>query len=187
MKKNKKIKSKINKTKLFKRFLKENGIFAYYKRAVDKNIKIRTFFNTTKPIDYITDAPTKNELDKIALQVYNPQWKLICNIGFDKEKIVNEFILFLKKRNLYDTYINEFNTEYTRSIVLHEQDMMQRGWRRNGVVEPLIDQEFKTWENLNPELYIEFTPFIKHTHENCTMWQTVNKRWKEHLAKISNN
>ena len=186
MKKKKIITSKINKTKLFKRFLKENGIFAYYKRAVDKNIKIKTFFNSTKPIDYITEAPTQNELDKIALQAYNPQWKLTCNIGFNKEEIINQFILFLKKRNLYDTYINEFNTEYTRSIVLHEQDMIQRGWRRNGV-EPLIDQEFKTWENLNPELYIEYTPLIKHTHEKCTMWQTVNERWKEHLAKISNN
>lgn len=185
MKKKKKITSKINKTKLFKRFLKENGIFAYYKRAVDKNIKIKTFFNSTKPIDYLTDTPTKNELDKIALQAYNSQWKLTCNIGFNKEEIINQFILFLKKRNLYDTYINEFDTDYTRNRVTQEQVMIQRGWRRNGV-EPLIDQEFKTWENLNPELYIDYTTLINNTHENYTMWQTVNKRWKEHLAKIIN-
>ena len=77
------------------------------------------------------------------------------------------------------------NTEYTRSKVLHEQDMIQRGWRRNGI-EPLIDQEFKSWENLNPELYIDYTALINSTYENCAMWQTVNKRWKEHLAKIIN-
>jgi hypothetical protein len=63
--------------------------------------------------------------------------------------------------------------------------MIQRGWRRNGV-EPLIDQEFKTWESLNPELYIEFTPLINSTYKNRIIWDKVNKRWKEHLAKITN-
>ena len=173
-------KNKINKTKLFKRFLKENGIFAYYKRVVDKSIKINEFFRVTPPIDYISETPTIEKLDKASLMAYNPQWKILCNIGYNKDLIVNEFILFLKKRGLYEEYIKNFDKGYTGNIVEHQRRMINNGWYNSTTIEPLIDAEYKSWENLNPLLYIQYTKL----YYDEPKWKTLDIRWKEQLSKI---
>jgi len=183
---------KPNAIKQFKRFLKDNGIFHYYKTNIKPKEGIREFFKHTNPNNLFIEPPinpnlTKEEATYVSnyLKTYSATWNVYKNIYPNIDEIKNKFILFLKKRNIYDLYNNCVSPYYINQRIIFETRM--NAWRDTNR-EPIVINELNnntySWEQLNPKFYLTDAFNIEDTVKDKLFWTELDKKWQKELSKI---
>ena len=188
----KKKKKSITPSKCFKRFLKEYQLFPYYQKVIKPNKGIKEFFKTTNPTDYLNDPPITNTLNideqlnaKNILKSYLNDWETYLNIMPYIEDIKYKFIMFLKKRNAYELYLNCFNPYYINKQIQYLNTLAQ--WRRMRQ-EPIAIENpdnIISWEQINPKFYLTYTFDITYTIKPESFWTELNDKWQKELNKIT--
>jgi hypothetical protein len=188
----KKKKKSISPSKQFKRFLKEHQLFPYYQKVVKPNKGIKEFFKTTNPMDYLGDPPITNKFSKEEqlyaknfLKSYLYDWETYLNIIPYIEDIKYKFIMFLKKRNAYELYLNCFNPYYVNEKIIYLNTLAQ--WRRMRT-EPIVIERpdnITSWEQINPKFYLLYTFNIQYTIKPESFWTELNDKWQKELNKIT--
>lgn len=189
----KKKKKSITPSKCFKRFLKEHQLFPYYQKVVKPNKGIKEFFKITNPMDYLNEPPITNKLTKEEqfyakniLKSYINDWETYLKIMPYIEDIKYKFIMFLKKRNAYELYLNCFNPYYINQKIQYFNTITQ--WRRTRT-EPIVIEtpdNITSWEQINPKFYLVYTFDITYTIKTADYWKELNDKWQIELNKLIN-
>lgn len=189
----KKKKKSITPSKCFKRFLKEHQLFPYYQKVVKPNKGIKEFFKITNPMDYLNEPPITNKLTKEEqfyakniLKSYINDWETYLKIMPYIEDIKYKFIMFLKKRNAYELYLNCFNPYYINQKIQYFNTITQ--WRRTRT-EPIVIEtpdNITSWEQINPKFYLTYTFDITYTIKTENYWKELNDKWQIELNKLIN-
>lgn len=185
-------KKKINPSRYFKRFLKENGLFPFYQRSVKPKEGIREFFRRTNPTDYLVDPPITNSLSvnerlyvKYSLESHSEDWRAYYEIYPCINDIKNKFIMFLKKRSAYELYLNCFSPYYVNQRVTYINRMAQWNSRNKKAILLNPNDDGTSWEQLNPECYLTDAFDMGDTIKPSTFWKDLNDKWQYELKRIS--
>lgn len=178
----------INPIKIFKRYLKENGIYAMYLKYTSgkgsiterlKNNPPETYFST----EFINRDKCKNNQNSpyafCSSTVYSVQsnfsinsikWKQYIKYEINKKEYIELFKKFLKKRGIYDLYQSCFAPYYVNGL---------RSGMRGFEVSPKYT--ITQWEDLYPNKFIcsafDYSDTIKPKH----FWEKLDVKWQKEL------
>jgi hypothetical protein len=101
------------------------------------------------------------------------------------EDIKYKFIMFLKKRNAYELYLNCFNPYYVNEKIIYFNRMAD--WRRTRTEPIVIENEnnITSWTQINPKFYLIYTFDITYTIKTTDYWKELNDKWQKELNKIT--
>ena len=163
----------INKVKLFKRFLKENGIYATYMKYVTPKEGMQKFIKNTAAHNlldttWINDE-WKNSIKLRSIFITNSlKWISYLLYEINKTEYIKLFRRFLNERGLLKLYESKFSPQYANG--------------KNTFIKSLPFEIYK-WEDLPPNYFINAAfPIEYDDAEQVKLWGNLNARWLEKLS-----
>lgn len=163
----------INPIKVFKRYLKEHGLYSYYKRTTGitketlKNIQPHDYFSTS----LIKKANKSYWQETVKFKHNNGIWLKYLTYECAKDVYIEKFIIFLKKRGIYNLYISCFAPYYTNITLTKTEPKFKYS--------PCF--EITQWKDLYPQNFISSSFDWDNTIKPRAFWETTNNAW---LAEI---